>query len=130
MASVEIVDETVVVVSRDALAALVADRSRWVAWWPGLEVSVVVDRGVEGMTWAVAGALVGTSDVRLVPQETGVLVRYRLDADPTAPGSRTTARPLPASPHGRRAVEEIRVRHVMAWRRTIWALADELGAEG
>ena len=54
MPSVEIVDETLVVVDRGTMAAVVADRRRWREWWPDLEVSVVLDRGVEGMRWSVS----------------------------------------------------------------------------
>ena len=127
MPSLEIDDLTVVVVPRQTLAAVVADRSRWVAWWPQVDATVVVDRGLDGMTWTLAGALVGTSEVTLTAHDEGVHVRYVLRADPTDPGSRTTARRLPDSPHGRREVESLRVRHVMAWKRTVWAVPDGSG---
>jgi hypothetical protein len=123
---VEIVDETVIVVRRETLAAVVADRTRWQAWWPGLEATVVVDRGSEGLRWAVTGGLVGSVDVSLAPMPSGVLLRYTLAADPTAPGSRTRPRRLPDSPHGRRELDDLRRRHVLAWKTTVWSLKDEL----
>lgn len=128
MATVVIVDETVVLAAPGAVAAAVGDRARWVAWWPGLEATVVADRGVEGMTWSIAGDLVGTTQVALTVQETGVLVRYVLDADPSAPGSRTVPRRLPDSPHGRRELESLRRRHLMAWQSAVWVLRRELEA--
>lgn len=128
VASVEIHDETIIVVRRDLLASVVADRTRWVAWWPGLEATVLVDRGVEGMRWSVSGALVGSSDVALVEQANGVLVRYALTAEPTEPGSRTQPRRLPDSPHGRRELAALRRRQVLAWKATVWALKDEFEA--
>ena len=59
----------------------------------------------------------------------GAQVHYVLQVDPSVPGSRTTARRLPDSPHGRREMQGIRLRHVMAWKRTVWSLTDELGTE-
>lgn len=126
MASILIVDETVVVVSREVLAVALADRTRWSAWWPGLEVTVAVDRGVEGMAWAVMGELVGSADVRLLGNEGGVLIRYVLDADPARPGSRTVGRRLPDSPHGRRQRESMRRRQQLAWQNALWSLREEL----
>lgn len=128
MPSLEILDETVIVVRREVLASVVADRTRWVAWWPGLQATVVVDRGVEGMRWSVTGSLVGTSELALVEQADGVLVRYVLTAEPTAPGSRTQPRRLSDSPHGRRELDALRRRHILAWKATVWALADEFEA--
>ncbi len=125
----EVVDETVIVVRREALAAVVADSTRWVAWWPDLEATVVVDRGVSGLQWSVTGGLVGSADVVLTPVGSGVLMRYVLAADPTAPGSRTQARQLPDSPHGRRELAGLRRRHALAWKATVWALKDELESE-
>lgn len=127
--SVEILDETVIVVRREVLAAVVADRTRWAAWWPGLEATVVVDRGVDGMGWSVTGSLVGSSEVALVEQGGGVLLRYVLRADPTEPGTRTQPRRLPDSPHGRRELDALRRRHVLGWKATVWALKDEFEAE-
>jgi hypothetical protein len=126
VASVEILDETLILVRREAVAAIVADRRRWRAWWPGLEATVVVDRGVQGLQWTVTGGLVGTAEVELTPLAAGVLVRYVLAADPTAPGSRARPRRLPDSPHGRRELEALRRRHALAWKTSIWSLKDEL----
>lgn len=126
MASVEIRDETLILVRREAVAAIVADRTRWQAWWPGLEATVVVDRGVRGLRWNVSGGLVGTAEVDLAPQEAGVVVRYVLAADPTAPGSRTLPRRLPDSPHGRRELAALHRRHALAWKATVWGIKDEL----
>ena len=128
MASVEFTDETVIVVPREILAAAVSDRSRWVEWWPDLEVAVVLDQGLTGMRWSVAGPLVGTSEVVLVEQQDAVLVRYALWADPTEPGTRTTPRRIPDSPRGRRELGSLQRRHLLAWKRSVWALKDEFEA--
>ena len=55
-----------------------------------------------------------------------VEVRYVLDVDPTMPGSRTSPRQLPDSPHGRRELADLRRQQAMAWKRTVWALKDEV----
>ena len=128
MASVVIVDETVVVASAGRVAAAVGDRSRWVVWWPGLQATVVADRGPGGMTWSVVGELVGTTQVVLTAQERGGAVRYGLVADPAAPGSTSVPRRLPDSPHGRRELESLRRRHLLAWQSAVWRLRQELEA--
>ncbi len=121
-----VVDETVIVVSREVIGRVVADRARWRAWWPDSQVTVLTDRGDEGMTWSLTGHLVGTTEVRLTGAGGGVVVRYSLDADPTEPGSPMTPRRLPDSPHGRRELQSLRQRQALAWKRTVWALKEEL----
>lgn len=128
MATLVIVDETVVLAAPDSVAAALGDRHRWVAWWPGLQATLVADRGVGGLAWSLAGELVGTARVDLTVQEAGVLVRYALDADPSIPGSSTVPRRLPDSPHGRRELDGLRRRHVMAWQSAVWVLRRELEA--
>lgn len=128
MPSVEIVDETVIVVSRGTLATVVADRARWLGWWPGLEATVVVDRGLDGLQWRLDGGLVGRAEVALMPVREGVLLRYVFAADPAAPGSRTRPRRLPDSPHGRRELAALHRRHALAWKAAVWSLKDELEA--
>lgn len=127
MASVEIVDESVVVVDRGTVAAVIADRARWRAWWPECQVTVVRDAGPEGMRWAVRGALVGYTEVTVRSHRQGVLVQYALSADPTQPGSTDQPRALPDSPYGRRELEALHRRHLLAWKRTIWTLATPVG---
>lgn len=119
-------DETVIVASRETIAALIADATRWPGWWPGLEIQVTADRGPGGMAWAVSGALVGGVEVVLVEVERAVAVRYLLAVDPTMPGSSTTPRQLPTSPRGRRELADLRRHQQLSWKRTVWALKDEL----
>jgi len=123
---VEIVDEVLVALPRGIVARRVAERSRWRAWWPDLQVTVTADRGDEGMAWALAGSLVGSSEVVLEIEGTGVRIHYELRADPSTPGNASEPRELPPSPHGRRQLAALRRRHLIAWRRAVWALADEL----
>lgn len=122
----DLVDETYLVVAPARVAAVVADPVRWRAWWPGLELTVFMDRGLQGIRWSVTGDLVGSSEIWLEPYSDGVILHYYLRADPTEPGSRTSARMLPDSPRGRRQQDRLRRRHALAWKRTVWALKDEL----
>lgn len=128
MASVDLVDETFIVVDPPRIAAVVADPSRWEVWWPGLTLTVFMDRGLQGVRWSVTGDLVGSAEIWLEEHGDGVIVHYYLRVDPTEPGSRTQARVLPASARGRREIDRIRRRHAWAWKRIIWAMKDELEA--
>lgn len=128
MARIDLVDETFVVAEPAQVAAVVADPGRWAHWWPGLDLVVFMDRGLEGMRWTVTGELVGSSEIWLEAYDDGVLLHYYLRVDPTVPGSRTTAREVPDSPRGRREVDAIRRRHAMAWKAVVWSLKDELEA--
>ncbi len=112
MTSLDLVDETYVVADRQVLAAVVADRARWHQWWPELTLSVFMDRGVDGIRWSISGALVGSSEIWLEQVGDGVLLHYYLRADPALPG--------------RRQIDILRHRHAMAWKRSAWALKDEL----
>jgi hypothetical protein len=124
---VEIVDDSVVVVDRGTVAAVIADRVMWHSWWPECDVTVVRNAGPDGMRWALRGALVGSTEVVIEPHGEGVLVHYALLADPTQPGSSDQPRALPDSPHGRRELEALRRRHLLAWKRTIWTMAIPAG---
>ena len=128
MRSVEITDETLVVVDQGAIASVVSASRRWPGWWPDCEVTVILDRGRDGMRWSVSGALVGYSEVRLLSRPDGVVVHYVLAADPTMPGTRDQPRRIPDSPWGRRELSEMRRRQLLAWKSTVWSMIDALGA--
>ena len=124
--AVNLVDETFVVVERTRIAAVVADPIRWRAWWPGLSLTVFMDRGLDGIRWSVTGDLVGSCEIWLEAVADGVLVHFYLRADPTVPGAPTRPRALPASSRGRREIDRLRRRQALAWKRAVWALKDEL----
>ena len=126
MAVVDLVDETFIVVERMRIAGVVADTGRWRAWWPGLDLEVFMDRGLDGIRWSVTGELVGSCEIWLEAQGDGVLVHYYLRAEPTVPGSTTTARTLTDSARGRREADRLRRRHAMSWKRVVWSLKDEM----
>lgn len=125
--SIDVIDESFIRVRREVVAAVI--KERWPRWWSNLALEVYMDRGVEGMRWTVTGEMVGSSEVWLEEQTPGVLVHYYLRAEPTVPGTTTTARTLVANRRARSQVETIRRRHVLAWKRIVWALKDELEAD-
>jgi hypothetical protein len=126
MGRVDLVDETYVVVDRTRLAAVVADPTRWRRWWPTLELTVFMDRGIEGVRWSITGELIGSAEIWLEDLGRGVMVHYYLRGEPTVPGSPTQPRSLPDSARGRREIDRLRRRHALAWKQVIWALKDEM----
>lgn len=126
MATVDLVDETFIIVTPERIARVVADPVRWGVWWPGLTLTVFMDRGTEGIRWSVTGELVGSAEIWLESRGAGVIVHHYLRAEPTEPGSTTRARSIPDSTRGRREIDRLRRRHALSWKRTVWALKDEL----
>jgi hypothetical protein len=125
--SIDVVDEAFIRVRRETVAAVVAER--WDRWWSGLILQVYMDRGLEGMRWTVTGDMVGSSEIWLEEHPPGVIVHYYLRAEPTVPGTSATARPPAATRRARARVETLQRRHVLAWKRIVWALKDELEAD-
>ena len=125
--SIDVVDESFIRVRREVLAALVAER--WPQWWSNLTLQVYMDRGLEGLRWTVAGEMVGSAELWLEEQQPGVIVHYYLRAEPTVPGTSTTARPPAATRRARSQIEALRRRHVLSWKRIVWAMKDELEAD-
>lgn len=78
MPELDLLDETFVAAPPAAVARLVADRTRWARWWPGLELGIEQDRGPEGIRWQVAGELTGTMEVWIEPVLDGVVAHYYL----------------------------------------------------
>lgn len=123
---IDLMDETFVLAPRASAAAIIGDRARWRAWWPGLIPVVYLDRGLDGMRWTVSGELVGSAEIWLEAWSDGVILHYYLRADPTVPGSSTRARPAPVTARGQRQVQELSRRHAVRWKRHAWAIKDEL----
>jgi hypothetical protein len=109
--TVDLIDETYVVAAPEAVAAAIHDRARWAVWWPGLALTVFMDRGVAGIRWSVAGPLVGSAELWLEPVGDGVVVHYYLRVD--------LARPV-------RSPDRVRRRHALAWKQHANRLKDEL----
>ena len=127
MPTVDLVDETLVVADRAVLASVVADPSRWRGWWPDLEVTVFMDRGIDGMRWSAHGAWVGSVEIWLEPHGDGVLLHHYQRLDPV--DARTgTPRAEPVDLAGWRRAARERDRRSRAWKLQVWALKDELEA--
>ena len=105
MPTVDVMDETFLVVTRSRLAAVFADPARWPRLWPDLSLRTVTDRGDQGMRWTVTGALVGSMEVWLEEVLDGTVLHYYLRADAAGPDG------APVSLPPRRAAAEARRRH-------------------
>ncbi|WP_309112918.1 polyketide cyclase / dehydrase and lipid transport [Saccharothrix sp.] len=81
MPSVDVVDETFLAVPPEVVVGAFAEPSDWARYWPDLILDVYLDRGIRGLRWTVAGALVGTMEVWLEPMLDGTLLHYFLRAD-------------------------------------------------
>jgi len=126
--TVDLVDETFVVAERTVLAAIVADPHRWRSWWPDLQLTVFMDRGLDGIRWSVTGAYVGSLEIWLEPSGDGVLLHHYARLDPV---DRRTGGALgpPSDVAGWRRAARARARMARAWKRDVWALKDELEAD-
>ena len=127
---VDLVDETFVVADRTLLARQISDPALWLEWWPDLRLSVVTDRGVDGIRWSVSGALSGTAEIWLEPWQDGVVVHWFLRAGLPPRGSRDTGLP-PRGSRGSGSLTErecarLRHRYATAFKRRIHALKDDL----
>jgi hypothetical protein len=126
---VDLVDETFIVASPGRVALQVADRRRWVIWWPDLRLDVFMDRGDEGIRWSITGSLVGSAEIWLEAFGDGVILHYYLRGDLTEPESKTKPRHLPDSPRGKRRADATRRRHAVRWKQVVWELKAELEAD-
>ena len=125
MPTVDLVDETFIVVDRPTLAAVVGDPARWRVWWPDLALTVFMDRGLDGIRWSVSGRWAGSLEIWLEEVGDGVLLHHYARLDPVDRGSGRPA-PLPEGYAGQRRAARARTARALAWKRTVWALKDEL----
>lgn len=114
MPTVDLIDETYLVVDRSVLAGHVHDRVRWRTWWPDLTLSIFMDRGADGIRWSVTGSWVGSAEIWLEPFADGVLLHLYLRLDPVG------------APLTRRAADRQRRGYALAWKRHVNALKDDL----
>lgn len=114
MAAIDLVDDTFIAARPDRIAATVRDAERWARWWPDLELSVFMDRGIKGIRWSVTGQFRGSNEIWIEPSLDGAIVHYYLRVDP-ASGIAST-----------RAADRIRAARAKSWKQAVWALKDEL----
>lgn len=120
MPSVDLLDETYLAVDRSLVAPVVAHPAAWRHWWPGLELTVTLDRGLDGVRWDVTGTWIGTSEVWLETWGTGTVLHLYQRLDPAAGPYDLT------EPGGARRAARARDRLARAWKRHVWALKDRL----
>lgn len=116
------IDSTWLAAPPAAVAPIVADSTRWAAWWPSLPLRITERRGRQGVRW-IAGpvsdrggrSLTGTAEVWLQPSCGGTVAHVFLRLDP-ADGRAMSRR--------RAARVESALRRDT--KRAFWALADQL----
>lgn len=124
MPTVDLVDETFIVADRSQLAEIVADPARWREWWPDLELTVFMDRKLDGIRWSAVGAWAGSVEIWLEAVADGVLVHHYARLDPMDRDGRR--RPEPVDAAGWRRAARARSARARAWKRAIWELKDDL----
>lgn len=80
---IQIADLGYLAVPPNEIAAIIADRSKWSEWFPGLELQVTEDRGPLGLRWLSLGKVNGTSEIWLEEAHEGTYVHYFLHGEPT-----------------------------------------------
>jgi len=115
---IELVDETFVAAAPAQVAAVLADPHEQQRWWPGWQLSVFMDRGVQGTRWTVHGRLDGlvvrgSSEVWLEPVLDGVVLHHYLRVSTDGSVARTA---------------RAKRRYVRRWKRVVFALKDRLEA--
>jgi hypothetical protein len=101
----DLADDTFIAVSPSVVARAVHNPARWRRWWPGLALTVTVDRGLEGVHWDVSRALRGTAEIWLEPYGDGTVVHFYLRAALS---------------------DRARAQRTREWKRAVHALKDEL----
>lgn len=80
-----------------------------------MDLTVFMDRGLDGVRWSATGALTGSVEIWLEQFGDGVILHYFLRADPSAGRA---AEPSKA--------RRLRHQRATAWKRQVWALKDAL----
>ena len=124
---VDVIDETFVVAQPADVAAAVKDPRFLARVFPRLDLTVLEDRGDEGVRWAVTGDLMGTSEFWVEPWGDGAIVHYYLRADPTHRGSATEPRTGPPRRLWRLALR-VRTAHCVRLKAGLNEIKDRLEA--
>lgn len=124
VAGVDLVDETFIVASPEVLAGIITDSTYQRRWWPDLDLTVFMDRGLLGQRWSITGGLVGSLEIWLEPFADGCIVHHYLRAEPSNDGR--TPGPLPDTPAGWRKAAKLRAARATAWKTSVWELKAQL----
>ena len=127
MPMVDVIDETFVVAEPAAVAAALREPELWKRMFPGLELTVFMDRGDAGIRFTVTGELVGSNEFWVEPWGDGAIVHYYLRADITQRGSATEPIGGGSRRLYRRAIRA-RTRHCAVLKHHLNAVKDTLEA--
>jgi hypothetical protein len=106
---VDIIDETYIRADPSDIRAHFDDERRLAQIWPHLALELSRDRGVKGLRWRVAGAVVGEMEIWIEPFWDGAIVHHYVRG--------AAARSAPA---------DLSARHRLRWKRAVHALKDSL----
>ena len=106
---VDIIDETYLRAAPAVVRGWLDDEERLDRLWPHLRRTLVRDRGLKGLRWAVDGAVVGEMEVWIEPFWDGAIVHHYVR------GERASGAP-----------PDVAVRHQLRWKRAVHALKDRL----
>ncbi|MCW2524940.1 MAG: polyketide cyclase / dehydrase and lipid transport [Frankiales bacterium] len=122
-----LVDETWIDAAPPRVAAAVAEPAAWLSWWPGLTLTLTLDRGLQGRQWAASGPWEGSIEIWLEPMLGGVLLHHYLRLRRAESGRGDGDGPL-----RRRIGPGRHAERDFAWhaKRVFWQLKDELEATG
>ena len=119
MALIDLADDTFIVGTQEELSAIVHTPQRWKQWWPGLDLVIFMDRGLDGMRWSAVGDPTGSVEIWLEPVKDGVVVHHYLRLDPADFAGQTTSRL-------KRRAARSRERYATSWKQSVWALKDAI----
>jgi hypothetical protein len=106
---IDIVDDTFINASPQAVRDRLEDSDWLTSVWPHLRREVRRDRGIKGVRWTVTGQVVGEMEVWIEPYRDGTLVHHYVR------GTR-----------GPGAPRDVARRHTLRWKRAVHALKDFL----
>jgi hypothetical protein len=124
---VDVIDETFVVADPGRVAERLHDPALWQRMFPGLTLTVFMDRGDQGLRFSVTGELVGSNELWVEPWGDGAIVHYYLRADLTRRGSATELRTGPPRRLVRQAIRA-RTAHCARVKQVLNEVKDELEA--
>ncbi|WP_270889114.1 hypothetical protein [Pedococcus sp. 5OH_020] len=106
---IDIVDDTFIRASPGAIRAQLDDQAWAARVWPHVSRTVLRDRGILGVRWAVDGQVVGEMEVWIEPWWDGAVVHHYVRGTP-----------------GPRAPRDVAVRHTRRWKLAVHLLKDRL----
>ncbi|HEY7721163.1 MAG TPA: hypothetical protein VIB11_04950 [Pedococcus sp.] len=104
---IDIIDETYIRASPEAIRAYFDDGAVRARLWPHLTLELVRDRGLKGQRWKVGGHIAGEMEVWIEPFWDGAIVHHYVRGEAT-----------------RAAPRDVSSRHRLRWKRAVHSLKD------